>query len=144
MKKFLAAILIVALFASAIFWFLKPRSRSSCTTAEVDRPFSLSAYAGPLFLRGGEAFAIVSGELNGTAKIEIVGNQGRDWREIRVGPGKVGVATGGAENWISDYHIRYTPITATHGHLYAAVYCGKGMDAHDRKLHHELSLRQRR
>jgi len=141
MKKaaLITAALVVVTVAS--FWFLMLRSHATISTTQVDRSISISASAPPIVWRSGAAFAIVTGELNGTAKIEIVGNRGRDIEDFEVGPGGFEIARCGAENWIPDYGIVYTPITATSGSIYASVYCGDGMKEDDRKLHHEISRR---
>ena len=141
MKK--AALILAALVVVTIasFWFLMLRSHEFISTTQVDRSISIAASAPPITSRSGAAFAIVTGELNGTAKIEIVGNRGRDKEQFEVGPGGFELARGGAENWIPDYGIVYTPITATSGSIYASVYCGDGMKEDDRKLHHEISRR---
>jgi hypothetical protein len=87
MKK--AALILAALVVVTIasFWFLMLRSHEFISTTQVDRCISIAASAPPIISRSGAAFAIVTGELNGTAKIEIVGNRGRDKEQFEVGPG---------------------------------------------------------
>lgn len=141
MKKvtlILAALVVVTI---ATFLLLMPRSHSHMSTTQVDKSISIAASAPQIISRSGAAFAIVTGELNGTAKIEFVGNRGRDKEQFVVGPGGFELARGGAENWIPDYGIVYTPITATSGSIYASVYCGDGMKEDDRQLHLEISGR---
>ena len=135
----LATLLVVAISS---FWFLMLRTHASIETTQVDKAISISASAPPLIFGTGAAFAIITGELDGTAKIEIIGNRGRDIETFEVGPGSFELARGGAEDWIPDYGIRYTPITATSGRIYASVYCGDGMKENDRTLHHEISRRK--
>lgn len=143
MRKLLLILAILIGVAGISFWWVFLRGHSSITTTRVDRPFSIAAHSPTLIILGsGAAYAIVTGELNGTGKIEVIGNRGSDRREFIVGPGSFELAQGGAEDWIPDYRITYAPISATSGHLYAAVYCGEGMNESDRKLHHEISRRR--
>ena len=142
MKAFVLVLAILVVAAIGSFWFLRGRSHASIETTQVDRVLSISASAPPFVFGTGAAFAIVTGELDGTGKIEFIGNGGRDREAIEVGPGPFELAGGGAEEWIPDYGIRYTPITATRGTLYAAVYCGAGMNPGDWTLHGEVSRRR--
>lgn len=142
MKAFALLLATLVVVAVAAFWFLMLRTHASIETTQVDRVISVSASAPPLIFGTGAAFAIITGKLDGTAKIEFIVNRGGDIEEVEVGPGPFELARGGAEDWIPDYGIRYTPITATNGTIYASVYCGDGMKDGDRALHHEISRRR--
>lgn len=142
MKTFALALVVLIGVSLAGFWFLMLRTHAAITTTQVDKAISISASAPPLIFGTGAAFAIITGELDGTAKIEFIGNRGAYREEFEVGPGPFELARGGAEDWIPDYGIRYAPITAANGSIYASVYCGDGMKKDDRSLHHEISRRK--
>ena len=143
MRKLFSILAVLLGVTVVCFWWVFLRGHSSITTTQVDRPFSIAAHSPTLIILGsGAAYAIVTGELNGTGKIEVIGNKGSDRKEFIVGPGSFEIAQGGAEDWIPDYRITYTPVSATKGYLYASVYCGEGMKDSDRKLHHEISRRR--
>lgn len=117
------------------------RGSASVETTQVSQPFSLSAH-GPLLQLNGGAYALVSGELNGTAKIKISSHHELREREFFVGPGKVAIAFGGPEEWADDFHIHYTPMTATGGRLNAKVYCGRVLKPSDESFYNDLHRRR--
>ncbi|MEO0452564.1 MAG: hypothetical protein AAFY98_00320 [Verrucomicrobiota bacterium] len=139
MKKIGVSVFSVIALSVAVFAWSFCGTHQSLTTSRVDQRFNLTAKAPYGIIWGiGSAYALLLGEINGTATVEIIGNQKRDRVEFTVGPGSVEIARGGPEEWIGDYSIRYTPLTATSGSIYASVYCGEGMSEADRTLYHEI------
>jgi hypothetical protein len=141
--KILAYVIIgAAVLGAGLYFLLSPDSQNSISTQEVSSPFTISSEAPFLIWSSGAAYALVTGELDGTAVVKITGNHGRDLREFTVGPGMVELAYGGAEMWIDDFHISYQPITASGGHLKATVYCGTNLSQTDWDRYHEILRKQ--
>jgi hypothetical protein len=143
MKKVaLAVIAVVALCVAGSVWsFL--RTHQSRTTSDVAQKFTISAKAPyGILWRTGSAYALVRGQINGTARLEVVGSHNRDRTEFFIGPGPFEIVRGGPEEWSANYSVQYTPMSATSGIIYASVYCGSGMSKSDRALYYE-SLRRR-
>lgn len=143
MKFIPYGILGVIVLGISLFFIFSPDSHDSMSTKEVDSPFSISSEAPfSVLWRTGAAYAVVSGNLDGTGRIEIVGNLGRDREDFIIGPGPVELGYGGPEMWIRDFHLTYTPITASSGELYASIYCGFNMAQTDRELYHEAKQKK--
>ena len=144
MKKLFLAILALVVIGAAGFVWSFFGTHKSLTTSDIGRKFSLSAKAPCGILWGtGSAYALLHGQINGTARIQIIGNNERDQTDFIIGPGRVEIAQGGPEEWIGDYSIHYIPLTATSGTISASVYCGHGMSDSDRTLYYE-TLRNRK
>lgn len=139
MKAAITILVGLVLLTAVSCWWLFGRVHNSIETTRVDQPIAVSAHV-PLLL-GGPAYVVASGEIDGTAKVEIFGNRGFDHQEFVIGPGPFKIARGGAEAWIAGYHFRYTPVTAKNGRVYVSVYCGSGMEEADRMLYDEVSRR---
>jgi len=144
MRSLFLAILSLTVIGVACFVWSFFGTHKSLTTSDLDRKFSLSAKAPYGILWGtGSAYALLHGEINGTAKVQVMGNHDRDRTDFIIGPGPVEIAQGGPEEWIGDYSIYYTPLTATSGTIYASVYCGDGMSDSDRTLYREILRRKK-
>jgi hypothetical protein len=138
----LAILAVVALCVAGFVWSFFG-THDSLSTQSVAKKFSLTSKAPYGILWGtGSAYALIRGEINGTAKVEIIGNKQRDRMEFVIGPGVVEIAHGGPEEWVGDYSIHYSPLTATCGNIYASVYCGDGMSESDRTLYYDILRRK--
>ncbi|MBC2602957.1 hypothetical protein [Puniceicoccus vermicola] len=138
MKLLTYGIISAPILAVGLYLFLSPKSHSSISTEDVDSSFTVSSEAPLALWSSGSAYALVTGEVNGTGLVRVVGNHGRDLKEFTVGPGIVELAYGGGEMWIEDFHLSYQPLSASQGHLTASVYCGTKMSETDWKRYHEI------
>ena len=132
----------VAVLGTVLYLLFSQDSQNSIWTQDVSSPFTISSEAPFLIWRSGAAYALVTGDLDGTAVVKITGNHGRDMREFTVGPGIVELAYGGAEMWIDDFHISYQPLSASTGNLKATVYCGTNLSESDWDRYHEILRKQ--
>jgi hypothetical protein len=128
-------IFIVLIVLGVVAWLANASSQShaSIKLTQVDQVCNLAAYSPP-FQLDGNMRVIYQGHLDGDATLDVVSNRGRDRHQIRVKPGEVMGNYGGAEDWVDDIQVRYTPGTARSGHLYLSVYCGKKPSREDALL----------
>ena len=138
MRFWIISATVACLIIGSSYAFVVRPMHSSVDTVDVAQYISVSARAPHIVSMKGAAYAIVSGELNGTASVKVIGSGNYGTEEFIVGPGSVTLACGGAEAWIEGYRVEYLPLTANQGSLYISVYCGKLMDHSDRHMYNKI------
>lgn len=112
--------LALTLFAA---WFIVQPDRRIVRVSDAGQK-SESVVAPPWKpFRDGAIVVAISGELDGTAQVQISSNQGHDHSTIFLKQGKVSTRLGAGKFWTDDLHVAYEPATAKHGSLKIQLYC---------------------
>jgi hypothetical protein len=75
--------------------------------------------------RTGALYVTAKGVLDGSGRLHIYANHGREYSTIDLKEGRIDARFGGAEEWVGDLRVVYEPVSAKSGDLRVELLCGR-------------------
>lgn len=128
--KFAIGAAILALVALAV-WSVSPTSTMVVEITDFSTQTEVSVRAPIRPLGSGAMYVLYEGNLPADAMLAVISNRKRARHEIALLSGEVHGIYGGAEDWVDDLSVVFTPSMSGSGQLKIGLYCGTGFPEED-------------
>ncbi len=126
---------------AGVAWSVLPTSMRVIEVTDFSAPTEASVRAPIRPLGSGAMYVLYEGALSSSATLTVLSNHRRDKHEIELKPGQVHGIFGGAEEWVDDLSVVFTPSGTERGKLKIGLYCGSGFSKEDWEWYNRINGR---